>query len=181
MTDMQPIVESLRMRLNELETELKAETERCKQAMRVLRAEHRAKTERTEQEAKRIRAALRALEGRERANGRQTKGRRGVPRHVGVRKRNGTATGFGVTVEGIAPVVELILRLTREGRGTFTQRELYTALGWDQSKMSGAMRFLRSIEFVRMAGRDGAATQWAILDADAYDRTAREGLDVVEE
>ncbi len=95
--------------------------------------------------------------------------KRKPPSNVGRTRKNGTATGYGVTWEGIAPVVEQCRLFARRGEH-FTQKEVYKALDWDQSRGSAAFKALREIQFLRKAGAKGRSVAWAILDDDAYDK-----------
>jgi hypothetical protein len=93
---------------------------------------------------------------------------------IGARRSNGTATGFGVTVEEMAVAVAKVEALVAEddafGKGFFTQKDLYTGLGWDQSKGSQAVRYLHSIGYLRKAGFKNRRELWAIMEPDAYER-----------
>lgn len=93
-------------------------------------------------------------------------------RRVGVTTRSGTATGMGISIEACQPIVDEILKRTDGKPDKFVvQRELVHDLGLDQSKVSAAFRYLRSIEFLRRTGRvDGRKQQWAVMDKDAYAR-----------
>lgn len=102
------------------------------------------------------------------------------PRRVGRSTATGTATGFGISLEAAYVASKAIIRMVAERveRGepeTFTQKEFYKHLDWDQSKASQAVRFFRDIEFLRKAGRreDTGAELWAVMDAEAVERQVR--------
>lgn len=97
-----------------------------------------------------------------------------VPTHVGRTRSNGTATGHGISAEAADPFVTEMLRRTDAGEKFFSQRDIYQALGVEQSPASSAFRFLRDIGFLRKAGRFNdddprrRAEAWTVMDRDAY-------------
>jgi hypothetical protein len=111
----------------------------------------------------RLEGAIVAIKGRPQS-------RRPAKKRVGTTSTLGTPTGFGITVEVAQEAADYILAHYGDGTATFTQRDLYKALGWDQTRMSNTMKFFRHIEFVRKAGQAGTrgtSTLWALMDRDA--------------
>lgn len=92
------------------------------------------------------------------------------PGRVGVPQANGTATGFGVTIEVAAQAADFIRTLPQP----FTQAEFYRGFGIDQGKGSGIIRYLRHIDFLRKAGvradAKGKPELWAIMDTEAVEK-----------
>src|SRR3982750_4250070 len=74
------------------------------------------------------------------------------PTHVGRTRSNGTATGHGISAEAAEPFVAEMLRRTDAGEKFFSQRDIYQALGVEQSPASSAFRFLRDIGLLCTAG-----------------------------
>lgn len=129
-------------------------------------------------EITRMRRVLTAVDPEYAAAQQQKYGNRATPRkaqpsHIGVARSNGIATGFGITAEGVAPYVDYILKKNEAGQKYFTQKEVYTAVKQDQGKGSAAFKFLRSIHFLRKAGRDpkqNRRERWCIDQPDAFDK-----------
>lgn len=96
------------------------------------------------------------------------KGRVGVPR------ANGTATGFGISVERASDYARKILELTDAGATFVTQRSVYELLGADQTQSAAAFKFLREIEMIGKVGQDPStrAERWKVLDRNAFDNFA---------
>jgi hypothetical protein len=92
--------------------------------------------------------------------------------HVGVTRSNGTATGYGISAEQGGDFAKKILELTNDGETWTTQKDVYEALGSDQTRASAAFLFLREIEFLRKGGRDPESRRerWFVMDKTAYER-----------
>lgn len=95
---------------------------------------------------------------------------------IGVPRTNGTATGFGVTIEQVGEFVKWIEQQFANGAEFVFQKDAYVALGADQSKGSGTFRYLRHIGYLRKAGRAPGSTRerWGILDAQAFEQACSE-------
>lgn len=89
--------------------------------------------------------------------------------HIGVKRANGTATGFGVSMETGEVYANKIIEIIDGGAEFVTQKEIYAALGHDQGKGSAAFKWLRSIGFLRNAGRDKETRRdrFKIMDREA--------------
>lgn len=89
--------------------------------------------------------------------------------HVGVTRANGTATGFGISVERAIDLAEAAISFMEKNKVEFiTQPDLMTALGWDQGKVSSAFRYWRDQGLFRNAGKEkhGRRDRYAIMDKD---------------
>lgn len=92
--------------------------------------------------------------------------------HIGRTRSNGTATGYGISVEATGPVVARIKEVAEANGGFVTQPDIHRPMDLDQAKCSSAFKYLREIGFIGKAGRDktGRRELWRILDADAFDK-----------
>lgn len=86
------------------------------------------------------------------------------------KREMGTSTGFGISLERVKPIHDRILEVVDGGAATVTQKEIYKPLDLDQTVGSASFQFLRSIGFLRLAGRDASRKRdlWAIMDRDAF-------------
>lgn len=107
-------------------------------------------------------------------NTQKPKSRRGTAR-VGVPRSNGTATGFGISRERAMECAAHILQMVDDGAEFVTQKDVYSDMGWDQSKSSAAFRYFRDIGFLRKAGKtEGGREKFAVLDRDAINKVTEE-------
>lgn len=130
-----------------------------------------------------VEGAIAGLSGRPAPALKALKPKKRQPRRVGRATSGGTATGFGISLEGAVEAADEIKRLIDEkvAKGepaTFIQKEFYRRpnLDWDQGKGAAAVRFLREIGFLRRAGRspNTKADLWAIMDAAAVENAVKE-------
>jgi hypothetical protein len=105
-----------------------------------------------------------------------------APAHVGITRANGTATGFGISVEACGRFVDEIRKQTKTSK-FFTQKAIYKAIDEDQTKASSAFRWLRAIGFLARAGRDPESRRerWKVLDDTAYDKAVKAATEATEE
>lgn len=122
-----------------------------------------AQLQEVEGEAERLRNAIGALEGAPPPK-RTTK-------RKAIKKENGASTGYGVSLESVRPIHDKILEVVQGGATTFNQKDIYKPMGLDQSRGSSGFQYLRSIGFLRMAGRDikRKCDLYAIMDEDAFE------------
>lgn len=103
------------------------------------------------------------------------------PGRIGVPQANGTATGFGVTIEAASEAADFIRTLPQP----FTQAEFYRGFGVDQGKGSGFIRYLRHIDFLRKAGvradAKGKPELWAIMDDQAVEKVRQAAQEAAEQ
>lgn len=123
-----------------------------------------------------VRHALRAVDPDWKARTAKTKrASTAANQRVGVTLSNGTATGFGVTIEACEPWVEKISEIVKRN-GFATQRDVYESLNSDQGTSSSVFRYLRHIGFLGKNGKDKPTKRekWIIMDDDAYDKAVKE-------
>lgn len=100
-------------------------------------------------------------------------------------KKVASTTGFGLAldkaVEGAEHIKQMIAAKVEAGEpASVTQKEFYKDFDWDQGRASQLFKYLRSIEFLRFAGkvqvnRQGSkADSYAIMDTEAIDRALAE-------
>lgn len=172
--------------VEEFETELAAKLdERAAIAQR-----HEQELAGVEDDIKHIQNAIAGLTGKPAPALKKLAKRKTQPRRIGRSTGAGTATGFGVSLEAVLVAGNALKEMVAEKEAsgeppTFTQKELYRypALDWDQSKGSQAIRYMRSIGFIRRAGRHPStqAELWAIMDPDALDHQAKLAAERTEE
>lgn len=103
------------------------------------------------------------------------------PSHIGVTRASGTATGFGISLESAGQAADFIRKMVKDRREkgedeTFTQKDAYKVMDWDQSKGSQAFRYLAHIGFLTEAGRSShtRAVMWRIMNDAAIDKAFEE-------
>lgn len=89
-----------------------------------------------------------------------------------IKREQGTSTGYGISLERVKPIHDRILEVIDAGASTVTQKEIYKPLDLDQTIGSSSFQFLRSIGFLRLAGRDASRKRdlWAVMDRDAFQK-----------
>lgn len=83
--------------------------------------------------------------------------------------RNG-ATGFGISIQAVTPIADAIVEMFSDGAEYVTQTDVVERTGTTPNMVSGAFKYLRSIEFIRRSGRRDNRDIYQVLDAEAFTR-----------
>src|SRR4051812_14489187 len=171
MLDMPPIptASDLQARLAQTREQFAAELQAKERERAELVASTNEALARIDGDLATLRNVVSALEGKQ---AKPSKPKRQSPQQTLTERKN--ATGMGISMPRVQEAVEVIDALLEDKGGkTFTQSEFYSRMGWDQGRGSACVRYLRSIGYLRKAGKGGlkgTADLWAIMDREALSR-----------